>query len=181
MTSPVAKGACEAHGPFSIAKRERFMASTASRIEVAISSTEFDLAVARDLAERLIGRLSSGGKNAVYLGASADASPTRAKDDANAWAKARIVVVLHDRLWGKTPVTSQAATALAARKKTSPKSIRVIRLDDSPVATALRGNETRQISQGLESIVEWLSAGITSAGGSIKKAKTPAKQAVVAV
>ena len=115
------------------------MASTASRIEVAISSTEFDLAVARDLAERLIGRLSSGGKNAVYLGASADASPARAKDDANAWTKARIVVVLHDRLWGKTPVTSAAASSLAARKKASPKSIKVIRLDDSPVASTLVG------------------------------------------
>jgi hypothetical protein len=153
------------------------MASTASRIEVAISSTEFDLAVARDLAERLTGRLSSGGKNAVYLGASADASPARAKDDANAWAKARIVVVLHDRLWGKTPVTAQAATALAARKKTSPKSIRVIRLDDSPVASPLRGTEAKPISQGLDSIVEWLTTAITNAGGSIKKAKTAAKQA----
>jgi hypothetical protein len=155
------------------------MASTASRIEVAISSTEFDLAVARDLAERLIGRLSSSGKNAVYLGASADASPTRAKDDANAWAKARIVVVLHDRLWGKTPVTTQTATALAARKKASPKSIRVIRLDDSPVASVLRGSETKQITQGLDAIVEWLSTSIANAGGSIKKAKTPAKQAAM--
>jgi hypothetical protein len=155
------------------------MASTASRIEVAISSTEFDLAVARDLAERLIGRLSSGGKNAVYLGASADASPTRAKDDATAWTKARIVVVLHDRLWGKTPVTSQAATALAARKKATPKSIRVIRLDDSPVASVLRGTETKQITQGLDAIVEWLATAISNAGGSIKKAKTPAKQAAM--
>jgi hypothetical protein len=153
------------------------MASTASRIEVAISSTEFDLAIARDLAERLIGRLSSGGKNAVYLGASADASPTRAKDDATAWAKARIVVVLHDRLWGKTPVTSAAAASLAARKKTSPKSIKVIRLDDSPVSSALRGAETKQIGQGLDTIVEWLATGISSAGGSIRKTKTPAKQA----
>ena len=180
MTSPMEKGACEAHGPFSIAKRERFMASTASRIEVAISSTEYDLAIARDLAERLIGRLSSGGKNAVYLGASADASPARAKDDANAWTKARIVVVLHDRLWGKTPVTSTAASSLAARKKTSPKSIKVIRLDDSPVGSALRGAETRQIGQGLDTIVEWLAAGIASAGGSVKKTKTPARQAAAA-
>ena len=155
------------------------MASTASRIEVAISSTEYDLAVARDLAERLIGRLSSGGKNAVYLGASADASPARAKDDANAWAKARIVVVLHDRLWGKTPVTAPAATALAARKKTSPKSIRVIRLDDSPVASVLRGTETKQIGQGLDTIVEWLTTSIANAGGSIKKTKAAAKHAAI--
>jgi hypothetical protein len=128
----------------------------------------------------LIGRLSSGGKNAVSLGASADASPARAKDDANAWTKARIAVVLHDRRWGKTPVTSTAASSRAARKKTSPKSIKVIRLDDSPVASALRGAETRQIGQGLDTIVEWLAAGIASAGGSIKKAKTPAKQAAAA-
>src|SRR3954465_4470067 len=144
MTSPMEKGACEAHGPFSIAKRERFMASTASRIEVAISSTEYDLAIARDLAERLIGRLSSGGKNAVYIGATADASPARAKDDANAWAKARIVVVLHDRLWGKTPATEIAAAALTARKtKANAKTVKVIRLDDTPLASCLRGADTR--------------------------------------
>jgi hypothetical protein len=154
--------------------------ASASRIEVAISSTEYDLAVARDLAERLTGRLSSGGKNAVYLGATADASPARAKDDANAWAKARIVVVLHDRLWGKTPATAQAATALAARKKTGPKSIRVIRLDDSPVASTLRGVEAKPIAQGLDTLVEWLATAIASAGGSIRKTKTAAKQAALA-
>jgi hypothetical protein len=153
------------------------MAATASRSEVAISSTEYDLAVARDLAERLIGRLSSSSKSAVYLGASADVSPARAKDDANAWTKARIVVVLHDRLWGKTPATASAATALVARKKTSPKSIRVIRLDDSPIPSVLRGCETRQIAQGLETIVEWLSVAIANAGGSVKKTKATAKQA----
>jgi hypothetical protein len=154
--------------------------ASASRIEVAISSTEYDLAVARDLAERLTGRLSSGGKNAVYLGATADASPARAKDDANAWAKARIVVVLHDRLWGKTPATAQAATALAARKKTGPKSIRVIRLDDSPVASTLRGVEAKPIAQGLDTLVEWLATAIAGAGGSIRKTKTAAKQAALA-
>ena len=155
------------------------MAATASRIEVAISSTEYDLATARDLAERLIGRLSSGGKNAVYLAATADISPARAKDDANAWTKSRIVVVLHDRLWGKTPATSSAAAAVAARKKASPKAVKVIRLDDSPVAAPLRGAETKQIAQGLDTIVEWLATSIVSAGGSIKKTKTAAKQAVV--
>jgi hypothetical protein len=154
--------------------------ASASRIEVAISSTEYDLAVARDLAERLTGRLSSGGKNAVYLGATADASPARAKDDANAWAKARIVVVLHNRLWGKTPVTAQAATALAARKKTSPKTIRVIRLDDSPIASTLRGIEAKPIAQGLDALVEWLATAITSAGGSIRKTRTAAKLAALA-
>jgi hypothetical protein len=154
--------------------------ASASRIEVAISSTEYDLAVARDLAERLTGRLSSGGKNAVYLGATADASPARAKDDANAWAKARIVGVLHNRLWGKTPVTAQAATALAARKKTSPKTIRVIRLDDSPIASTLRGIEAKPIAQGLDALVEWLATAITSAGGSIRKTRTAAKLAAIA-
>jgi hypothetical protein len=163
-------------------QRERvIMGSTAtSRPEVAISSTEYDLAVARDLAERLIGRLSSSSKNAVYLGATADASPARTKDDNTAWAKARIVVVLHDRLWGKTPATALAATALAARKtKSNAKSIRVIRLDDSPLPAVLRGADTRQIAQGLDVIVEWLSTGITAAGGSIRKPKTAAKAAAV--
>ena len=157
------------------------MGSTATqRPEVAISSTEYDLAIARDLAERLIGRLSSGGKHAVYLGATADVSPARTKDDNTAWSKARIVVVLHDRLWGKTPATELAASALTARKaKSTAKSIRVIRLDDTPLPAVLRGADTRQIAQGLDAIVEWLSAGITAAGGSIKKATTAAKAAAV--
>src|SRR4051812_33251430 len=108
--------------------------TAANRPEVAISSTEYDLAVVRELAERLAGRLSSAAKSAIYIGATADASPARAKEDAAAWSKARIVVVLHDRLWGKTPATELAATALAARKaKSTAKTIRVIRLDDSPL------------------------------------------------
>lgn len=156
------------------------MSTATLRPEVAISSTEYDLAVTRDLAERLTGRLSSGGKNAVYIGATADASPARAKDDGNAWAKARIVVVLHDRLWGKTPATSAAATALAARKtKANAKSIRVVRLDDSPLPAVLRGTDAKMISQGLDAIVEWLSGAITTAGGSIKKPKTAAKAAAI--
>jgi hypothetical protein len=155
------------------------MASATHRPEVAISSTEYDLAVARDLAERLIGRLSSGGKNAVYLGATADVSPARAKDDSNAWAKARVVVVLHDRLWGKTPATASAATELAARKKASPKSIRVIRLDDTPLPSVLRGTDAKPITPGLDPIVEWLTTAIASAGGTVKKAKTAAKAAAV--
>lgn len=157
------------------------MGSTATqRPEVAISSTEYDLAVARDLAERLIGRLSSGGKHAVYIGATADVSPARTKDDNTAWAKARIVVVLHDRLWGKTPATELAATALAARKtKANAKTIRVIRLDESPLPAVLRGTDAKPITQGLDAIVEWLSAAVTSAGGSIRKAKTAAKAAAV--
>lgn len=153
------------------------MGSTAAnRPEVAISSTEYDLAVVRDLADRLSGRLSASGKNAIYVGATADTSPARAKDDANAWAKARIVVVLHDRLWGKTPATELTATALTARKaKATAKTIRVIRLDDAPLPSCLRGADTRQIAQGLDAITEWLSSAVASAGGSLKKVRASAK------
>lgn len=153
------------------------MGSTAThRPEVAISSTEYDLAIARELAERLTARLSAGGKHAVYLGATADSSPARAKDDNAAWAKARIVVVLHDRLWGKTPATAIAATALTARKaKSTARTIRVIRLDDTPLPSCLRGADTRQIAQGLVTIVDWVATAIGSAGGSLKKARASAK------
>jgi hypothetical protein len=151
-------------------------ATATQRPEVAISSTEYDLAIARDLADRLLGRLSAGGKHAVYIGATADASPARAKDDSVAWAKARIVVVLHDRLWGKTPATASAAAALTARKaKSTAKTIRVIRLDDAPLPSCLRGADAKPIAQGLDGIVEWLAAAIGSAGGSIKKTRATAK------
>src|SRR4051812_26802050 len=158
------------------------MGSTAThRPEVAISSTEYNLAVTRDLAERLLARLSGGGKNAIYVGATADASPARAKDDANAWAKSRIVIVLHDRLWGKTPATSAAAETLAARKKTSPKSIKVVRLDDTALPSSLRGSDAKPINQGLESVIEWLTTALATAGGPVKKAKAPAKAKAVPV
>lgn len=153
------------------------MGSTATnRPEVAISSTEYDLAVARDLADRLTGRLSANAKSAIYIGATADASPARAKDDANAWAKARIVVVLHDRLWGKTPATELAAAALTTRKaKSMAKTIRVIRLDETPLPSCLRGADTRQIAQGLDTISEWVATAIGAAGGSLKKVRVSAK------
>jgi hypothetical protein len=111
----------------------------------------------------------------------ADASPVRAKDDANAWSKSRIVVVLHDRLWGKTPATSAAAETLLARKKTSPKSIKVVRLDDTPLPASLRGADAKPIGQGLEAALEWLTAALATAGAPVKKAKTPAKSKAAVV
>jgi hypothetical protein len=158
------------------------MGSTAThRPEVAISSTEYDLAIARDLAERLTARLSAGGKHAVYIGATSDASPARAKDDNAAWAKARIVVVLHDRLWGRTPASANAATALTARKaKSSAKTIRVIRLDDTALPSCLRGADAKPIGQGLDALVDWLGHAIASAGGSLKKARASAKAVAAA-
>jgi hypothetical protein len=153
------------------------MASTSTqRVEVAISSTEYDLAIAKDLAERLTARLSSGGKHAVHIAATADVATSKVKDDNSVWTKARIVVVLHDRLWGKTPATALAVTGLTARKsKSTPKTIRVIRLDDTPLPACLRGADTRQISQGLDTITEWVGSAVSAAGGSLKKVRVTAK------
>ena len=153
------------------------MGSTpAQRVEVAISSTEYDLAIARDLAERLTTRLSAGSKHAIHIGATADVATSRVKDDSAVWARARIVVVLHDRLWSKTPATALAATALTARKaKSTAKTIRVVRLDDAPLQPCLRGADMRQIGQGLDTIAEWVGLGVASAGGSLKKARVSAK------
>src|SRR6266550_4429625 len=172
------------HGPFSFEEAEesdRMSSTTAQRVEVAISSTEYDLAIARDLAERLTTRLSAGSKNAIQIGATADVATSKGKDDTAIWSKSRIVVVLHDRLWGKTPATALAATALAARKaKSTAKSIRVIRLDDAPLQACLRGADARQISQGLDIVADWVAAGVASAGGSLKKTRVSAKAVAAA-
>jgi hypothetical protein len=151
-------------------------ATATQRIEVAISSTEYDLAIARDLAERLTARLSAGGKNAVHIAATADVGTSKGKDEGAVWSKARIVVVLHDRLWGKTPATALASSALTARKaKANAKTIRVIRLDDTPLPSCLRGADARPIAQGLDTISEWVGAAVASAGGSLKKVRVTAK------
>src|SRR4051794_22168166 len=106
----------------------RMGSTAAQRVEVAISSTEYDLAIARDLAERLTTRLSASSKFAIQIAATADVATSRTKDDNAVWAKARIVVVLHDRLGGNTPATAAAAVALTARKaKSTSKTTRVIR------------------------------------------------------
>jgi len=90
------------------------------------------------------------------------------------WAKARIVVVLHDRLWGKTPATALAMSTLIARKaKSTAKTIRVIRLDDAPLQACLRGADARQIGQGLDTIADWVAAkAALHADGSILFAQT---------
>jgi hypothetical protein len=114
------------------------------------------------------------------MAATADASASRARDDNAAWAKARLVVVLHDRLWGKTPATAGAVAAIAARKaQLTAKSIRVIRLDASPLPSCLRGVDAKKIEQGLDPIVEWLSTAITTAGGSLRKTRPAAKAAPI--
>ena len=156
------------------------MGSTAARVEVAISSTEYDLAIAKGLAERLTTRLSASGKQAIQIGATADVAASKAKDDSAMWAKARIVVVLHDRLWGKTPATALAEAALIARKaKSTAKTIRVVRLDETPLQACLRGADARQLGQGLDTVADWIAAAVGSAGGSLKKARVSAKTAAL--
>jgi hypothetical protein len=145
------------------------MGSTAARVEVAISSTEYDLAIARDLAERLTSRLSGTSKSAIQIGATADASTSKSKDEGALWTKARVVVVLHDRLWNKTPATEIAATAISARKTKSAKSLRIVRLDDSPLRSSLRGIDAKPISLGLDALVDWIAAAVAANGGSLRK------------
>jgi hypothetical protein len=161
-------------GPFSVENGEESvgMASTAARVEVAISSTEYDLTLAKDLADRLTSRLSAASKNAIQIGAAADVATSKTKDEGAIWTKARIVVVLHDRLWGKTPATTIAATSLAARKaKGSSKTIKVIRLDDTALQSCLRGADAKPMAQGLDALADWIAAGVSAAGGSLRKSK----------
>ncbi|HVE77257.1 MAG TPA: hypothetical protein VNA89_00210 [Gemmatimonadaceae bacterium] len=99
------------------------------RYEAAISSSEYDTTSARLLADRVRARLADAGAiwtrepAAAVLGG---ALPLPA--DA-----ARTVVVLHGRMWGRTPATRDDRVAIEQRLgREGPGFVRVLLLDDAP-------------------------------------------------
>lgn len=135
--------------------------------ELAISCTEYEGGLERSLAERLRARIAGA---FAPLSAEADA----AGDAAHRLEQSRIVVVLHDRQWGRTPATASAPVALARRiAREGVDFLRVVRLDDSALADTLEEAPSRELDIGLEALEDWVIAALEAEGGEARPRPAP--------
>ena len=142
-------------------------ASARPKYDTAILGAEYESDTARFLAERLRARLDES--RCVWLRdpSMADADGTTSD---NACVSARTVVVLHDRLWGRTPPTSDDRPALEARiARGGGSSIFFIPLDDTPVPSWARKAKVTDLGKRtFDESIERLLEAISEQGGRLR-------------
>ena len=149
--------------------------AAAPRYEVAISSAEYDVAVAREITEQLRARLLGLRGDAVW-NAEVPAAPVATESAGPVWTDARVVVILQERLWGRTGATRGHAEAIAARHEREGSGfLRVVQLDGTKPPAWGNGVQVRQMSDGIEAIVDWLVDAVRAAGGVIRGGATRSK------
>jgi hypothetical protein len=145
---------------------------TKSTHDVAISAVVYDSILVAELSERLAARVDTG----TYWRSETDDISSDATVDLAAASvietSARVVVVLHQRLWSRSGITAVEAEALRARIHAKrPKSICVVKLDDEPVPSWLRTARHCVLSEiGLDAVVNTIAACVVAAGGSVSDA-----------
>ena len=131
--------------------------SARPKYDTAILGAEYESETARFLAERLRARLAEA--NGVWTrDPVADAAACLGAEEA--CGSARTVVVLHDRLWGRAPSTSDDRTAVEARlTRTGGSSVFFLTLDDTPLPSWARKAKVpdlgkKPVDTGIEVVLE---------------------------
>jgi hypothetical protein len=148
--------------------------SAKQRYDTAILGAEYESETARFLGDRLHARLAEA--HGVWTREPATADGAAATDD-DACASARTVVVLYDRLWGRTSPTSDDRAAIEARiARGGASSVFFMSLDDSPLPSWARKAKVTDLSRhALNESVETILEAIHSKGGRIRA--TPTEEA----
>jgi hypothetical protein len=142
---------------------------SAFKYDVAITAADFDALTVDELKRRLEHRLAKPVYSVPRL---ADRERATAAAARKAFEKdARVVVVLFQRLWGSTPSTEDAATALKARiGKVKHKDVVIVPLDTSAVPTWLKGTPIKSSdAPASAAVVDAIVAAVDAAGGSPKR------------
>jgi hypothetical protein len=141
----------------------------AFKYDVAISATQFDALAATELKRRLEHVLAKGVNSGAPSGAAAPAVTAAHK----ALEKdARVVVVLHQRLWGSAAGTANGdVAAIKARVGTTKrKDLVIVPLDSSPVPTWLKGVVVKAAgSPTSAAVIDAVVAAVTASGGAPKR------------
>ncbi len=142
-------------------------ASARPKYDTAILGAEYESDTARFLADRLRARLDESRCVWTRDPSMADAEGTTTDD---VCANARTVVVLHDRLWGRTPPTSDDRIALEARiARGAASSTYFVPLDEAPVPSWARKAKVTDLGKkGLDETVEILLKSINEQGGRLR-------------
>ena len=132
---------------------------------VAVSAVDFDVLTAAELKRRLERKL----RNPVFLRPRVKGKRTSAAVSAARRAferESRVIVVLHQQLWGAPGGTEVEALAVKSRAATSKKSIVVLALDASPLPAYLRGAPMRRLADmGADAVVDFITQAVVNAGG----------------
>jgi hypothetical protein len=87
---------------------------------------------------------------------------------------ARLVLVLYQQLWGRDVMTKADDVALRLRMRRDPKSVCVIRLDDTPLPSWLAGANSADFNAlGLDGAAEFAVQAVSTLGGSPHAAAAP--------
>lgn len=137
--------------------------------DVAISAVSYDSLLVADLSARLATRVGSG---VFWRADRADMRPDPAAGDAASSMmsdSARVVVVLHQRLWGRDGATAADALALRQRVRAKRhKTIRLVKLDQEPIPSWLKTAHVCAISDtGLDHVTTAVISGVVAAGGKV--------------
>lgn len=137
--------------------------------DVAISAVSYDSLLVSELSERLSRRLMTP---VFWRAEKADVQPDTTDDLAGAEmmaTSARVVVVLHQRLWGHDGTTAGDAASLRERVRAKRhRSIRVLQLDDEPVPSWLSSAPSLSMSEaGLKGATETIAKAIVACGGDV--------------
>jgi hypothetical protein len=141
--------------------------SARPKYDTAILGAEYESDTARFLADRLRARLAESHSVWTRDTMMADAESTTADD---ACANARTVVVLYDRLWGRTPTTSDDRTAVEARMaRGGASAIFFVSLDETPMPSWARKAKVTDLGKkALEESIETLLESIREHGGRVR-------------
>jgi len=141
--------------------------------EVALSSVEYDARLARELERQVTLRLPSvPPSRPVWTDTASELLD--APRSAAFSRTARVVVVLHQHMWGKDETTKGDAAAIKRRITTKgPESVRVVLLDRAAVPVWLRKAPSQALGEReLERCAGWIVEAVAERGGPTRQAPT---------
>jgi hypothetical protein len=137
------------------------------KYDTAILGAEYESDTARFLAQRLSARLAESTSVWTRDPADVDAASTPVNEIC---ARSRTVIVLHDRLWGRTALTSDDNKAVEARiAQEGGGSVYFLSLDDAALPTWARKAKCADLgNKPLDECVSSLVASISERGGRLR-------------
>ena len=145
--------------------------------DVAVSSADYDARVLRELERQLTLRLPSvPPQRPVWTNTAAELLDA---PRASVFTKsARVVVVLHQHLWGKDATTKSDAAAIKRRVTAKgADSVRVVLLDTSELPAWLRKSPSRRIGE-IDQCADWIVDAVAELGGVTRRTTDTAVAAV---
>lgn len=147
--------------------------SSSFAFEIAVSSVEYDARLLRELERQLTLRLPSvPPARPVWTDTAAELLD--APRSAAFGRTARVVVVLHQHMWGKDETTKADAAAIKRRiTAKGPDSVRVVLLDRAALPVWLRKAPAKALAEReLEQCTDWILEAVAERGGTTRPAGT---------